>query len=160
MRLRSKSISNSVKMMGIKIAGLVALQSNKWTLVLLAGLIKSSRLPTIRRSPPVCWNSPGKSPLPFLVSNYILPTYLSALAERRALSAYRLIVRYVLPAPGDAGIELYNLRGALISAVIRHQQSAGPHEIYIDNRIFAPGFYFCRLKAGRVDLSRTVRYVR
>ena len=69
-------------------------------------------------------------------------------------------MRFTLATAGDAELEIYDLRGALVRRLAGGSHAAGPHQYVWDGRTdagrpAASGVYACRLRVGRqVALTR------
>ena len=64
-------------------------------------------------------------------------------------------VRFALPAPASASLEVYDVQGRRIATLLDHQlMSAGWHEQPLDAENWPKGVYFCRLQAGGSTASR------
>src|SRR5262249_35716568 len=69
-----------------------------------------------------------------------------------------LNVRFVLPADGDAGIELLDLAGRRVLERALGSPGAGPHTVSLAGATgsLAPGVYFLRLTQGSEAVTRRV----
>ncbi len=58
------------------------------------------------------------------------------------------MVRFSLPAAGDARLEVFDVRGARIATLADGAHGAGEHVVALEGGRLASGVYFCRLTAG------------
>ena len=76
-----------------------------------------------------------------------------------------LSFRVELAGSGEAQVEVYDLRGALVRTLMQGSQSAGRYELSWDGRsnagqMAANGLYFVRLRVGSYRATRSVLLVR
>ncbi|RJP81227.1 MAG: T9SS C-terminal target domain-containing protein [Candidatus Zixiibacteriota bacterium] len=69
-------------------------------------------------------------------------------------------VQYTLPAPGPAGLELYDLSGRRVAVLAEGWQAAGFHALEFHPQGLASGIYFLRLRAGRHLATAKLCYAR
>lgn len=69
-------------------------------------------------------------------------------------------VRFELPEPGAASIELIDVSGRLVGEPLSSQWSAGPHDVALDTHALSPGVYCARLTAGAAHEVIRIVHVR
>lgn len=69
-------------------------------------------------------------------------------------------VRFELPEPGAASIELLDVSGRLVGEPLSSQWSAGPHDVALDTHALSPGVYCARLTAGAAHEVIRIVHVR
>jgi hypothetical protein len=71
------------------------------------------------------------------------------------------VVRFVLSAPQDVSLEVFDLQGRLAARVLEHQfRTAGAHEVMLQMEGKAPGCYLYRLRAGATVATRKMMLLR
>ncbi len=58
------------------------------------------------------------------------------------------IIRYEIPKKTKVTLEIYNVVGQLVKALVDQVQEPGYYETALDGTGMASGVYFCRLYAG------------
>ncbi len=69
-------------------------------------------------------------------------------------------ISYVLPAPGDVQLEVYNSIGQKVMYIDRGRQDVGMHAVQIDAGGLASGVYLYRLRSGALSETRRFTYIR
>jgi plastocyanin len=69
-------------------------------------------------------------------------------------------ITFVLPAAGEASLEVFNLSGALVATLANGYQSAGEHQVTFDASSLASGIYVYRLSLVGQSISNKMRMVK
>jgi hypothetical protein len=65
-------------------------------------------------------------------------------------------IRFTLPEEENIKLDIYNISGQKVCALLKGKYSAGSHEIKWDARGFASGIYFCRLVSGGRQITKKI----
>jgi hypothetical protein len=64
-------------------------------------------------------------------------------------------IRFALPAEGVVSLEIFDLQGRRVAALLDHiLRPAGINVVSLNAEGWREGFYFCRLRAGRATATR------
>lgn len=70
-------------------------------------------------------------------------------------------IRFVLPSSATVSLEVFDLQGRRVALLLNGAlREAGTHDIELRTAGWPPGFYFCRLRAGSVAVSRKLLLVK
>ncbi|MCK4549115.1 MAG: T9SS type A sorting domain-containing protein, partial [Candidatus Krumholzibacteria bacterium] len=69
-------------------------------------------------------------------------------------------IRYFIPERADVTIEIFDVSGRLIEVIANGEKGSGYHETAWSAGGTSSGIYFCRLRAGKVSISRKMVLLR
>lgn len=69
-------------------------------------------------------------------------------------------IGYALPEESSVKLEVYNVMGQKIAALIDQKQEAGWHEVSFDANQYSTGIYLYRLQAGEFTATRVMAFVK
>jgi hypothetical protein len=77
----------------------------------------------------------------------------------------RTTIEYEIPDAADVTVRIYDLRGALVTELLRETQAAGPHRVTWDGTDsegapIGSGVYFCAVECGERALSQKLILVK
>ena len=72
----------------------------------------------------------------------------------------RTTISFVLTAPGEIELSLFDLLGREISVLANGGYSAGSHQIHLNADQLPSGFYFVHLQAGEASAARRMLLVK
>jgi hypothetical protein len=72
----------------------------------------------------------------------------------------RAVVRYALPAPSDAVVQMFDALGRVVWSHQATAQQAGGHAVELNVESLAAGVYVLRVEAGGASVARRVSVVR
>ncbi|MCC5935175.1 MAG: BspA family leucine-rich repeat surface protein [Candidatus Cyclonatronum sp.] len=70
------------------------------------------------------------------------------------------VISYELSEPSSVSVQVYDLKGQLISVLFNGQQNAGEHQLSFDAGSLSSGVYLYRLQAGSTVLTRKMMLVK
>ncbi|MBD3232450.1 MAG: T9SS type A sorting domain-containing protein [candidate division Zixibacteria bacterium] len=70
------------------------------------------------------------------------------------------VIRYSVPRESQVRLDIYNLMGERIETLVDDSQQRGMHMISWDASEYSSGIYFYRLKAGEMEVSKTMSLVK
>ena len=62
-------------------------------------------------------------------------------------------IRYGLPERSQVNLTVFNTLGQMVAVLVNEKQEPGDHEVTFDGSATPSGIYFCRLRAGGVQLT-------
>jgi photosystem II stability/assembly factor-like uncharacterized protein len=68
--------------------------------------------------------------------------------------------QFALPRSGPTRMDVYDVRGRLVSTALNSVLSAGEHQVDLNGGALAPGVYFCRLQGGGESAVRRITVIR
>jgi photosystem II stability/assembly factor-like uncharacterized protein len=70
------------------------------------------------------------------------------------------VVRYQLPVAGDVKLVVFDLLGREVARLVYEKKDAGAYEVIFEGSTLPSGVYFCRMRAGEFQKTRTLLLVR
>lgn len=70
------------------------------------------------------------------------------------------VISYLLPAPGEVSLKIYNISGQETETLLCSHQDSGVHILIWRPQGIASGIYICRLQSGTHCCIKKLSYIR